>query len=481
MYQVLIVDDNAAWWRHTSRHFAQRPFDVEFHQDSLTAFEAIEDLGNDYAVIVCDQYMPNFDGMGLLSFARDVRPHATRILISALMDGGLAQNALFENEAGYVWQKDEIPEKLVEMVSRGIAKYEERRRTQLIVGPTAQPASGNRFIDPVVLPPVCRSAPATALYTRIEKAAANSDPVLMTGGVGVGKVFWANELHRLSRRTGPLLHINIGHRPIDRIEVDLFGYVEGGSSEDRGQCPGVLEAAQGGTVVINEVSALSPQAQERLFAAMKGPGVTVQRLGSHESATFDTRLVFIDNGDLAAKVETGAFRRDLYDRLNANAINVPQLREREDDISELFEQVVKKMRLSVRDRSFTLGTAALEVLKGYHWQGNIAELKWFVVRAFWNSRTGDLTVDDVRKWLPGAFGTGTRNEADGRKGLEETIDEYYQEFLSSRAAAVRQRVDDAGGNIKAVAKQEKIPRTSLTRWLGQSQDPDSDPSSGKVS
>jgi hypothetical protein len=76
---------------------------------------------------------------------------------------------------------------------------------------------------------------------------------------------------------------------------------------------------------------------------------------------------------------------------------------------------------------------------------------------------------------------GILHEADGRKGLEETIDEYYQAFLSSRAAAVRKRVNDAGGNIKAVAKQEKIPRSSLTRWLGQSLGPDSDPSSGKGS
>jgi two-component system, NtrC family, nitrogen regulation response regulator NtrX len=213
----------------------------------------------------------------------------------------------------------------------------------------------------------------------IGKVSASSSRVLITGENGTGKELAAKEIHRLSDRNDkPFIHVNCAIIPKDLIEVELFGCVEGYLSFSPGKRIGKFEMADGGTLFLDEISDLSSESQSKLLNVL-GEN-KIEPLGSNTEIPVDVRIISSTNKDLQELISDGAFRQDLYHRLNVLTINVPPLRIHSDDIAELVETFSKEVsaRNDLPKKKFTKN--AIEYLTSLSWPGNVRELKNTVER-----------------------------------------------------------------------------------------------------
>jgi two-component system, NtrC family, nitrogen regulation response regulator NtrX len=212
------------------------------------------------------------------------------------------------------------------------------------------------------------------LKDQIQRVAATSSRVLITGENGTGKELAAKEIHRLSARNDkPFIHVNCAIIPKELIEVELFGSVEGFLSYSPSRRTGRFEMANGGTLFLDEISDLSLESQGKLLNVLSEN--KIEPLGSSQEIPINVRVITSTNRDLVELIAEGKFREDLYHRLNVLAINVPALRNRKEDIPELVhifsEEICKRNDLPAR--SFT--PKALDYLSSLKWPGNVRELK----------------------------------------------------------------------------------------------------------
>ncbi len=243
-----------------------------------------------------------------------------------------------------------------------------------------------------------------------DRVASVDTTVLLLGESGVGKTLLAKTIHRLSpRASGPFVEINCGAIPDTLLESELFGYEHGAFTGTRREGkPGLVELAHGGTLFLDEVSELPPGMQVKLLKVLQDR--TITRLGSGRSKRIDLRIVAASNCDLEQRVCQGAFRQDLYYRLNVVPISIPPLRSRHEDILPLIQTC-----LAAINRRYGLGKslapAALHRLLEYDWPGNVRELENVIERLVVTSSGCEITVDDLPSHLAaGRTGTGHDEE-----------------------------------------------------------------------
>ena len=233
---------------------------------------------------------------------------------------------------------------------------------------------------------------------RIEKVAVTDFTVLIEGESGTGKELVARQIHELSRRRkGPFVAVNCAAIVETLLEAELFGIEERTATGVRGR-RGKFEHAHEGTLFLDEVSDLSSSAQAKLLRAIQD--LSVERVGGCGSRSVDTRIIVASNRPLAGMVERGAFRLDLYYRLNGVDVRVPPLRHRTGDIVELAEYFLERHRTF---RPLSLSTAAIDALLSYHWPGNVRELERVVERAVALADSTCLELEDLPPALLGDY------------------------------------------------------------------------------
>ncbi len=240
--------------------------------------------------------------------------------------------------------------------------------------------------------------PSQAMRSTLEqiRLAARTDAlVLFLGESGSGKDYLARYLHDHSRRAdGPFFSINCAALPPELAESELFGHEPGAFTGSRGRKRGLLELAEGGTLLLNEIGDLSPQLQAKLLTFLDTQ--TFTRVGGEKSVSVSARLVAATNRELEKEVELGSFRKDLFYRLNVFSIRVPSLRERIEDlpliIQDLLESLAEKMGLHEIP---VIDPQALTALRNYRWPGNVRELRNVVERALILCRNGRITLQDI--------------------------------------------------------------------------------------
>jgi len=238
-----------------------------------------------------------------------------------------------------------------------------------------------------------------ALRDRVERVASTDFTVLIEGESGVGKELVARQIHELGRRRdGPFVAINCAALVETLIEAELFGIEERTATGVRGR-RGKFEHADGGTLFLDEVSDLSMAAQAKLLRAIQD--FTVERVGGNGARRIDTRIVAATNRPLAALVEQGLFRTDLFYRLSGVEIAVPPLRRRKADILELAQYFLA--RHDGRGR-LSMTPAAIDVLIAYDWPGNVRELERMLEGAIATAESRQIRVDDLPVSLRGAYG-----------------------------------------------------------------------------
>jgi DNA-binding NtrC family response regulator len=288
----------------------------------------------------------------------------------------------------------------------------------------------------------------------IQKVAASNATVLLLGESGTGKELFARALHYQSpRRTHPFVAINCAAIPDTLIESELFGYERGAFTGAVGSKPGRFELANGGTLLLDEVSELAPAVQAKLLRVLQQQ--TFERVGGTRTIEVDVRIVAASNADLAKAVRERRFREDLFFRLNVFPVPIPPLRERPDDIPALVEHFIARYAVELRRDIRSISKGALQLLMHYRWPGNVRELENFVERAL------ILTTGEVLQPVDFSLGLGATAMTDeGAAG--ESLQEIGAE--ASRLAeieGIRRALAAAGGNRKKAAYQLKVSSKTL--------------------
>jgi DNA-binding NtrC family response regulator len=286
-----------------------------------------------------------------------------------------------------------------------------------------------------------------------ERVAATDANVLITGESGVGKDVMARFIHAQSRRSAqPLVMIDCATLPADLLEAELFGYERGAFTGATEAKPGRLEAAHRGTLVLNEIAHLGPDAQAKLLRVIERR--EFERLGGRKAISVDARLMALTNADLKSAVERRAFRDDLFYRLNVVHIEVPPLRERGKDLEEMTRQLVALYAAKHGSRAKTVSAEALRHLKNYDFPGNVRELANIIERAVIVARGPSVAAGDLPEGLRAATARNTRHQR--RPPLSEVEAEYIREILTA-----------AKGNKTEAARILGISRKNLYERLAR--------------
>ncbi len=296
-----------------------------------------------------------------------------------------------------------------------------------------------------------------SLADAIALIAERRSTVLITGETGTGKEVVARTLHQASGRKGPLVSINCAALPEALLEAELFGHTKGAFTGAQQARVGRFEAAQRGTIFLDEIGEMPLDLQAKLLRVLQER--EIQRLGSSETVAIDVRIIAATNADLLSKVEDGRFRQDLYFRLNVVPIHLPPLRERSGDLAKLAHHFVTKICTFERLPLKTISRAALARLEAHHWPGNIRELENTIERAIaLSGHNTELASRDfmlplqIRSYVP---------EARGPIEIPEAGLDFEQIVAGIERGMIEQALRRTNGNKSAAADLLRLKRTTL--------------------
>lgn len=307
--------------------------------------------------------------------------------------------------------------------------------------------------------PVLESPAIKKLYALTERAARTAIPVLVVGETGAGKELVAETLHaRSPRAEGPFKAINCSTIPANLTESALFGHEKGAFTGANARAPGLFEQGHGGTVFLDEVGELPPQAQAALLRVLETKRIT--RVGGSREVEVDVRVIAATHRDLEAMVDEGTFRADLLYRLDAVTLEVPPLRERLEDIVPLAKAFLAQAAEQWHTPATEMDEPVLDALRAYAWPGNVRQLKNTVERAAamtLGPRIGlvDLPKEVANAGPGGDDGRATPDaEGDHMASLTDRVDRFERAIL-------RETLERTGGNQTRAAELLRVPRRTL--------------------
>ena len=369
--RILIVDDEQSMREWMRILFQRDGFEVLVAEDGLAAQELI---AREYIdVVLTDIRMPRLDGLKLLESTRNVAPDAVVIMMTAhfTRDSEEWQRAREAGAAALL----EKPFRDVNLVTLQVRQLIEARRVRHERDVLRQAISDEGFAGIIG-----RSKPMLDVFRLIETVCRTNSTVLLTGESGTGKELVARALHTLSlRRHHPFVAVNCGAVPEPLLESELFGHVRGAFTGADSNKKGLLEAADQGTVFLDEISEMSAGMQVKLLRVLQER--KYRRVGGTDEIAADIRVVAATNCNLADLVGEGRFREDLFYRLNVIPIRLPALRDRIDDLPLIAEYFLGRFAREVGKAIGHITPEALERLKRHHWPGNVRELENVIERA----------------------------------------------------------------------------------------------------
>jgi two-component system response regulator PilR (NtrC family) len=384
MANLLIVDDELGM-RQFLTHLLQREGHVvrvaENGRDAITQLQQqTPDL------IISDIRMPDMSGVDLLRSAKELLPEVEVIMMTAFANVDTAREAFLLGAYDFV-QKPFDNDLLKETVTRALEKISLVKEKEALLEENKALIQGQRTRGKLGNI-IGRSARMLALYQMIETVAQVQSTVLVTGESGTGKELVARAIHDLSPRAEkPFVSVNCGAFTETLLESELFGYVKGSFTGANANRKGLFEAANSGTIFLDEIGEMSPAMQVKLLRVLQER--KVRPVGATEETIVDTRVIAATNRDLASMVSANTFREDLYYRISVIPIELPPLRERAEDISELANHFVQKF-CEPTGRSLTISENAMRLLERYSWPGNVRELEHTIERAVALERTGSI-------------------------------------------------------------------------------------------
>ena len=433
--RVLVVEDDGDQRRLVASILRARQYLVAEAGSVAEAREQLEDSPVD--LVLSDWKLPDGDGTELLQEVRAKRPEVAFITVTAYGTIARAVEAIHLGADDYLSKPFERQALLlvIEKVLRARRLEDENRRLAQELG------ERDRLVDLV------GSAPSMQrLFRRVEKLAATDATILLTGESGTGKELAARALHALSRRADqPFVAVNCAAIPEGLLESEFFGVEKGAYTGADRRRAGNFEAADGGSLFLDEVGELPVAIQPKLLRVLQEGRFT--RVGGTREQESDVRILAATNRDLAAEVEAGRFREDLYYRLNVVPLVMPPLRERREDVPTLVEHFAARTARRHGARVEPFGGRVMKRLLDHPWPGNVRELGNVVERLVLLAEDGRVSADDLPEDMTRRPGSdnGFRLPASGL-----SWDDHERSCLS-------QALEHAGGNRAQAARLLDLP------------------------
>ena len=382
MANLLIVDDEPGMRQLLTHVFGRAGHAVRAAENGTKALELLRQAPAD--LVISDVKMPDMNGIELLRRLREFLPDAGVVMMTAFATVETAREA-FKLGADDFIQKPFDVDELKLIVEKALERFRLLQENRAFR--RAQRERGR--LDQII----GHSQKMQAVYQMIETVAQVQSTILITGESGTGKEMVARAIHNLSPRVDkPFMPINCGAFTETLLESELFGYTRGAFTGATANRKGLFEAADKGTIFLDEIGEMSPTMQVKLLRVLQER--KVRPVGAHEEMSVDTRVIAATNRDLAAMVKQGGFREDLFYRVSVIPIELPPLRERREDIPELVEHFVEKFCRQT-GRSLNIAERATELLEAYAWHGNVRELEHTIERAVALERSDTIQPESL--------------------------------------------------------------------------------------
>jgi two-component system response regulator AtoC len=451
--RVLIADDELNMRRVLEAILRREGYDVLTAANGL---DALAGMSRDVHTVITDLKMPGLDGMGLLKKLSTDYPDVPVVMITA---HGSVENAVEAVKLGafdYL-EKPFEQEQIRQVVAKALSTFALARRD---ARPEEVTGRGRfRLIG--------ESSAIKQIYAVVEKVANTPSTVLITGESGTGKELIARALHEnSSRHGGPFIKINCAAIPKTLMESELFGYDKGAFTGAVGAKPGRFELAHGGTLFLDEIGEIPVEMQVKLLRVLQES--EFERVGGIKTIKVDVRLVTATNRDLLQEIAAGAFREDLFYRLNVVPIHIPPLRERREDIPLLADHFIAKFNERLRKQVTDMAPDAVERLVAHQWPGNIRELENLMERTVLFCEGPQIRVSDLPPEIshlvpvplpappaaPEAGATPTPPAGSLKEAVRAQTERVERELI-------QRALDETGGNVTQAARKLKISRKSL--------------------
>ena len=440
---ILIVDDEPAIRKALRDVLEDEGYRVSAVGSGGDAVRAVTDEAPD--LVFMDIWMPQMDGLETLAEVKRVRPELTVVMISG---HGTIETAVKATRLG-AWDFIEKPlslEKTLITVSRGLEHGRLERENAAL---RAQLGQRTQIIG--------ESTPMRTLREQITVAAPSSGRVLIHGENGSGKELVARAIHTLSARADqPFVEVNCAAIPEELIESELFGHVRGAFTGAVADRRGKFEGAHGGTIFLDEIGDMSLKTQAKVLRALEEQAF--ERVGGRETIRVDVRVIAASNRDLLSLIAVGAFREDLFYRLNVIPIEVPPLRTRKDDVPALVDHFIGVFCAENGKRLKTVAPPALTYFMTYDWPGNVRELRNMVERLVIMVPGDTIRPEDLPAPLrPKDEAPVTATPGDG-KPLKEARDSFERAYILAELRA-------QDWNMTRTAERLGIERSHLYRKI----------------
>jgi DNA-binding NtrC family response regulator len=420
--RVLVVDDNPRARQSMADALLAAGHEVAASGSAVEALKLTDKQAFD--IVITDLQMPGMDGLGLIRALAERGHDAQVVMVTAFASVASAVEAMRWGAFDYIEKPFDV-EQLEALVARAL-------RHGAKVGRRSSMAAAAPGWESLM---VGNSAALRLLKQRIAQAAPTDETVLITGESGTGKELVARCVHAASRRAGrALVSLNCPALSPQLMESELFGHERGAFTSADAPRVGRFELADGGTILLDEITEIEPGLQAKLLRVLQER--SYERVGSSQSRPADVRVVATTNRDLRAEVAAGRFRHDLYYRLNVVPIQVPPLRERREDVLLLIDHFRTAAAQRLSRPACELAGDALDLLANYHWPGNVRELENLVTRASVLGQGRIVPADELRMWLldpthtavdadaAAAITAGMKLEDMERRLIEATLDHF---------------------------------------------------------
>ena len=385
MSKILIIEDEASIRRVLVKILTEENthYEVFEAEDGLIGTEMIKNT--DFDLVLCDIKMPKMDGVEVLQAVKKIKPEIPMVMISGHGDLDTAVNTMRMGAFDYISKPPDL-NRLLNTIRNALDKK------QLVVENKLLKRRVSKQFEMIGDSPAIEN-----IKSIIDKVAPTEARVLITGPNGTGKELVAHWLHQKSNRAdGPMIEVNCAAIPGELIESELFGHIKGAFTSAHKDRAGKFEAANRGTIFLDEIGDMSLSAQAKVLRALQES--RIQRVGSDKDIKVNVRVIAATNKNLKKEILEGRFREDLYHRLAVILIKVPCLNDRRSDIPLLVDHFTDKIATEQGNSKKSFSKEALKLLESYDWPGNIRELRNVVERLIILGES-EVTVSDVKSFV----------------------------------------------------------------------------------